>query len=123
MARRNNTAPARERWSTSHGRSRCPQKLAESFWLPSSCPNGVNAIRPLDALTDAEEVAWDGGDLVIASYVCACCGKRWTQKWEVVVALGPLWHRYEPPLRLVAGQDGVPRHTAGQFTAKGLLVG
>ncbi len=118
-----NTSAARERWSTSHGRSRCPQKLVDSFWLPALCPNGMNALWPSDALTDAEEITWDGGDLVVASYECACCGKRWTQKWEVAVALGPNWRRrYEPPVHLVAGQGDVPRHTAGQFTAEGLLT-
>jgi hypothetical protein len=122
MTTTNHISAARERWSTSHGRSRCPQKLVDSFWLPSLCPNGVNALWPLDALTDAEEVTWDGGNLVVASYVCACCGKRWTQKWPAALALGPNWRRREPPVHLVAGVDA-PRHTAGQFTPEGLLAG
>jgi hypothetical protein len=102
---------------TGHSRARCPAKLSESFWLPSDCPRGLaTATRPLDALTDAEEVTWDGGRYASARYRCQCCGAQWTQKWPVALALGPDWRRHEPPVHLLAGVDA-PRQTAGQFTS------
>jgi hypothetical protein len=103
--------------TTPHSRPRCPDRLAESFWLPSDCPRGLSSSsRRLDALTDAEEVTWDGGPYASARYRCQCCGTRWAQDWPVALALGPGWRRrYEPPLRLVAGVD-VPRYLAGDPT-------
>jgi hypothetical protein len=114
-----NTSPAGVALGTAHSRSACPGRLNESFWLPSNCPNGLaTATRPLDALTDAEEVTWDGGRYATASYECQCCGTRWTQNWPAALALGPNWRRrHEPPVHWVAGVDS-PRYTAGQIESE-----
>jgi hypothetical protein len=98
--------------NTSHTRSHCPGRLAESFWLPSYCPNGLaSSTRRLDALTDAEEVTWDGGPRATASYRCGCCGATWNEDWPAVMVVGPGW-RHREPVHWTAGIDA-PRRTAG----------
>jgi membrane-associated phospholipid phosphatase len=86
------------------------------------CPVGLRtAINRLDALVDADQVDWDGGEYATASYVCGCCGAVWTEDWPAALLLGPRW-RDHGPVRWTAGVDA-PRHLAGQFTAEGLLAG
>jgi hypothetical protein len=101
--------------NTSHSRFRCPDRLAESFWLPSTHHG---------ELIDAESVEWTGGRYATARYRCPCCRVEWTERWPVLLMLGPGWRRrYKPPVRLAAGQGGVPRHLASAFTAGRLLAG
>jgi hypothetical protein len=103
--------------NTSHTRSHCPGKLAESFWLPSYCPNGLaRSTRRLDALVDADEVTWDGGPYAKARYLCACCGAAWSEDWPAVFLFGP-GRRHHDPVHWVAGVDS-PRYTAGQIESE-----
>jgi hypothetical protein len=107
--RTNNTSPAR------FNRSRCGSVIKESFWLPSSHHG---------ELIDAIAAEWLGGKYATARYECPCCGVWWSERWPVLLMLGPGWRRrYTPPIHLVAGQDGVPRHFASAFTPEGLLAG
>jgi hypothetical protein len=96
-------------------RFRCADRIAESFWMPSTHHG---------ELIDAESVEWTGGSHCTAFYRCPCCGVEWAESdWPVLLMLGPGWrHRYEPPIHLVAGEGGVPRHLAGEFTSEGLLA-
>jgi hypothetical protein len=100
--------------NTSYSKTRCPDRVAESFWMPS---------RHHGELLDATEVSWTGGRYAEARYHCPCCRVEWTERWPVLMMLGPGWRRrYEPPIHLVAGEGGVPRHLASAFTAEGLLA-
>ena len=42
-----------------HTRAGCPERLTETFWLPSYCRGCLAAVSDrLDAMTDAEAVSW-----------------------------------------------------------------
>ncbi len=65
-----------------HVKSICPERLTDTFWLPSYCPRSLamNPNRRLDALVDAYEVAWDGGKYCTTRYRCPCCGTEWADE-------------------------------------------
>lgn len=85
----------------SHSTEDCPDQLAESFWMPSYCPNGLRGARGLDALIDAESVEWDGGRYVTAYYRCPCCDSTWSEpNWPVVFLFG---NEHMPAVRAASG--------------------
>jgi hypothetical protein len=95
-------------------RPRCADRIAESFWMPS---------RHHGELIDAESAEWTGGAHCTVFYRCPCCDVQWSENWPTLLMLGIGWRRRcEPPIHLVAGQGGVPRHLASAFTAQGLLA-
>lgn len=113
MTTRDNTSPAGS-FRTAHDIQHCPQRLTESFWMPSYCPVGLAEVaNRLDVLTDASEVSWAGGRYATAHYRCDCCGHRWSENdWPAVFLHGPNWRHHDPG-RWVAGIDA-PRRTAEQ---------
>lgn len=103
----------------SHARAACPQRLIDSFNLPSCCPSEDarwTTSSRWDAMSDAEEVEWRGGDRVVARYVCHCCGTRWSEDWPAILAFGPNYRRDHSPGRWVAGVNA-PRVTSGENDA------
>ncbi|HZC91411.1 MAG TPA: hypothetical protein VE400_12285 [Mycobacterium sp.] len=80
-----------------HTRAGCPERLTETFWLPSYCRGCLAAVSDrLDAMTDAEAVSWDGTSrYCTASYVCHCCDMEWSESdWPVCMLLGPSWRSH-----------------------------
>jgi hypothetical protein len=100
---------------TAHRKPRCWDRVVDSFWMPS---------QHHGELIDPESVEWTSGTHCTAFYRCPCCDVEWSESgWPVVLMLGIGWsRRYTPPIRLVAGEGGVPRHLASAFTAEGLLA-
>jgi hypothetical protein len=101
-----------------HDREHCPDRLAESFWLPSICPGStMSSTSRFYQMVDAEAVEWDGiSPYQTAHYHCACCGATWTEDdvWPPLWLWGPGWRDHEPG-RWVAGVD-TPGYTAGDPT-------